>query len=32
MEVLGKKLGTFGPILHIIFVVVLYLMVFKPGA
>jgi uncharacterized membrane protein len=31
MEVLGKKLGTFGPVLHVLFLVILYLMVFKPG-
>jgi uncharacterized membrane protein len=31
MEVLGKKMGTFGPVLSILFLVILYLMVFKPG-
>jgi hypothetical protein len=28
---LGKKMGTFGPILSILFLVILYLMVFQPG-
>lgn len=28
----GKRAGMFGGILHLIFVVILYLMVFKPGA
>lgn len=32
MAVLGKRLGTFGPVLHLILLVILYLMVFKPGA
>lgn len=31
MEALGKRLGTFGPILNVLLVVILALMVFKPG-
>ena len=31
MEGLGKRLATFGPVLHLILAVILYLMVFKPG-
>ena len=32
MAPLGKKLATFGPILNVMLLVILYLMVFKPGA
>jgi len=32
LEVLGKKMGTFGPVLSVLFLVLLYLMVFQPGA
>jgi Predicted integral membrane protein (DUF2269) len=31
MAELGKKVGTVGPVLDIILIVILYLMVFKPG-
>jgi uncharacterized membrane protein len=31
MEALGKKLGVVGPVLNLILVVILFLMVFKPG-
>lgn len=32
MPPLGKKLATFGPVLNVLLLVILYLMVFKPGA
>jgi uncharacterized membrane protein len=31
MGELGKKLGTFGPVLNVMLLVILYLMIFKPG-
>jgi uncharacterized membrane protein len=32
IEATGKRLGIFGPILNVLLIVILYLMVFKPGA
>ncbi|OWY62553.1 hypothetical protein B7486_57805 [cyanobacterium TDX16] len=32
MEGLGKRLATFGPVLHLILAIILVMMVFKPGA
>lgn len=32
MEQLGKRMGVVGPILNVLLLVILYLMVFKPGA
>ena len=31
MQTIGQRMGTFGPILDIILVVIIFLMVWKPG-